>query len=47
MKVVEVAFPKGFKQELVELTLDSASAVKGLIVRAYDAKNNSATAAAK
>jgi sugar lactone lactonase YvrE len=30
--------------EQFELTLDSASAAKGLIIRAYDAKNNSATA---
>ena len=35
------------RTEQFELTLDSASAVKGLIIRAYDAKNNSATASAK
>jgi hypothetical protein len=32
------------KTEQFELTLDSADAAKGLIIRAYDAKNNSATA---
>ena len=35
------------RTEQFELTLDSTSAVKGLIIRAYDAKNNSATASAK
>jgi hypothetical protein len=32
------------RSEQFELTLDSADAAKGLIIRAYDAKNNSATA---
>ena len=32
------------RSEHFELTLDSAEAAKGLIIRAYDAKNNSATA---
>jgi hypothetical protein len=32
------------RTEQFELTLDSADAAKGLIIRAYDAKNNSATA---
>ncbi len=32
------------RSEQFELTLDSAEAAKGLIIRAYDAKNNSATA---
>jgi sugar lactone lactonase YvrE len=32
------------RHEQFELTLDNAVAVKGLIIRAYDAKNNSATA---
>ena len=31
-------------QEQFELTLDNADAARGLILRAYDAKNNSATA---
>jgi hypothetical protein len=32
------------RAEQFELTLDGADAAKGLIIRAYDAKNNSATA---
>ena len=32
------------RSEQFELTLDNADAAKGLIIRAYDAKNNSATA---
>ncbi len=32
------------RSEQFELTLDSAEPAKGLIIRAYDAKNNSATA---
>ena len=32
------------RTEQFELTLDNADAAKGLIIRAYDAKNNSATA---
>jgi len=32
------------RNEQFELTLDNTDAVKGLIIRAYDAKNNSATA---
>jgi hypothetical protein len=47
----QVIYPKDgifdSRTEQFELTLDNASAAKGLIIRAYDAKNNSATAAAK
>jgi hypothetical protein len=32
------------RAEQFELTLDDSDAAKGLIIRAYDAKNNSATA---
>ena len=32
------------RHEQFELALDDAAATKGLIIRAYDAKNNSATA---
>jgi hypothetical protein len=32
------------RNEQFELTLDNADAARGLIIRAYDAKNNSATA---
>jgi hypothetical protein len=32
------------RSEQFELTLDSEAAARGLIIRAYDAKNNSATA---
>jgi sugar lactone lactonase YvrE len=44
----QVIYPKDAifdsRNEQFELTLDSADAAKGLIIRAYDAKNNSATA---
>jgi WD40 repeat protein len=47
----QVIYPKDgifdSRTEQFELTLDSTSAARGLIIRAYDAKNNSATAAAK
>jgi sugar lactone lactonase YvrE len=35
------------RTEQFELTLDTASAARGIIVRAYDSKNNSATASVK
>ena len=44
----QVAYPRDGifdgRTEQFELTLDNADAAKGLIIRAYDAKNNSATA---
>jgi sugar lactone lactonase YvrE len=44
----QVIYPKDgifdSRTEQFELTLDSTDAAKGLIIRAYDAKNNSATA---
>jgi sugar lactone lactonase YvrE len=44
----QVVYPKDgifdSRTEQFELTLDSTDAAKGLIIRAYDAKNNSATA---
>ena len=44
----QVVYPKDgifdSRNEQFELTLDNAEAVRGLIIRAYDAKNNSATA---
>ena len=47
----QVIYPKDgifdSRTEQFEITLDSGSAAKGLIIRAYDAKNNSATASAK
>jgi hypothetical protein len=47
----QVVYPKDgifdSRTEQFELTLDANVAARGLIIRAYDAKNNSATAAAK
>jgi hypothetical protein len=44
----QVAYPRDgifdSRHEQFELTLDNADAARGLIIRAYDAKNNSATA---
>jgi hypothetical protein len=47
----QVVYPKDgifdSRIEQFDLTLDAGAAARGLIIRAYDAKNNSATAAAK